>query len=253
MEEKIAVNLSGGEKLAAFRFWPEGRCNYVLITCHGFRGAKENGGRIFTFARRVNELGMGVVAFDFRGSGESDGEFFHLTLSRQADDLKGVINHVSREFDLPVICLGRSLGGATVLAGAAGDGRVRGYVFWSTPLDLPGTIKPILGPAYNELAAGREVELEDQGGRFKLGPGLVDDFKRHKMAYYVKQLAARPVLLVHGTNDEVVPSANAAALFAQAANAELYMVPGADHRFIELSRLREDITIRWLKKRFGGH
>ena len=46
--KNISISGGGQGNLAAYLFMPESDCRYVLIVCHGFRGAKENSGRIFS-------------------------------------------------------------------------------------------------------------------------------------------------------------------------------------------------------------
>ncbi|NLW90828.1 MAG: alpha/beta hydrolase, partial [Syntrophomonadaceae bacterium] len=126
-----------GRSIAACRSIPE--CDYIIIICHGFRGAKENSGKLVPFAKRLNNIGYGVLAFDFSGSGASDGDFKDITLSGQAEDLRCVINYVSSRYNQPIYLLGRSFGGTTVLAAGAGDTRVAGYILWSAPVLLEKT------------------------------------------------------------------------------------------------------------------
>ena len=133
MKERI-IETRDNKKLAAYLWEPAEGDKYVLVICHGFRGAKENGGKVFAFADKLKKVGVGVVAFDFRGCGNSEGDFAAVTLSRQGEDLQAVIDHVHQAYGLPVILLGRSMGGSSVLAGASGDERVAGYTFWSTPV-----------------------------------------------------------------------------------------------------------------------
>jgi pimeloyl-ACP methyl ester carboxylesterase len=82
--QNIKIINGRGEKLAAIIFRPGEDPHILVIICHGFRGGKENGGRIYPFAERLNQLGVAVIAFDFGGSGESEGEFSNMTLSGQS-------------------------------------------------------------------------------------------------------------------------------------------------------------------------
>ena len=118
--QSIWINNKYGEKLAAYLFLPEREPRFFLIVCHGFRGAKENGGRIYQFASRVNDLDGGVLAFDFSGSGASEGNYARMTLTRQADDLRSVIDYISSLYDLPLVLLGRSFGGVLLCGEAEG-------------------------------------------------------------------------------------------------------------------------------------
>lgn len=151
--QTISINNKHGERLAAYLFLPGLKPRFFLIVCHGFRGAKENGGRIYQFANRVNGLGGGLLAFDFSGSGKSEGDFLHMTLTRQADDLRCVIDYLSIHYNLPLVLLGRSFGGSTVIAGGTGE-KVLAYILWSTPVFLTKTFATMIPDEYNNLQAG---------------------------------------------------------------------------------------------------
>lgn len=244
--EATRIPSCGGQELSVLAFIPEQSCRYILIVCHGFRGVKENSGKIFAFAQRLNELGMGVYAFDFRGSGESDGDFADSTLSSQAADLACMVDFVHARHNLPVILLGRSFGGSTVLAGGSGDERVVGFILWSTPVKLPQTFAAMLEEAYGQLKAGQAVSFNDEGGDFIIGPGLIKDLAQHDINKYLHNIGKRPVLVIHGQEDELVDSGNAEYIAARLKNAQLYVVEHADHRFTDLTRYREDLTLAWI-------
>jgi putative redox protein len=249
--QEISI-IQAEERLAAYVFLPEDRFNYFLIISHGFRGTKENGGKIFDFAQRLNALGFAVLAFDFSGSGNSDGNFDDVSLSRQAKDLKAVMAYVNDKYHLPLILLGRSFGGSTVLAAGAGDERVAAYVFWSTPVRLQETFKTILGDEDREkIARGESISIRDDAGVYQIKPALFNDFAVHRMGEYMGSIKDRPVLIVHGLADEVVDPANARELYSKLTNAELVLVENADHRFVNKYREREEITIQWLQANFA--
>lgn len=217
-----------------------------MIICHGFRGAKENSGKLALFAERLNSIGCGVLAFDFSGSGSSDGEFRNVTLSGQARDLQRVIDYTCDQYSLPIYLLGRSFGGSTVLAAGAGDPRVRGFIIWSAPVYLHKTFAAMMTSAYDELSRGQNVVINDESGSFMLGPELIRDFDRHDMDDYLQQIGSRPILVIHGQDDETVDPENAWHIAEKAANARLHIVSGADHRFNGMTRDREDLTLQWL-------
>lgn len=246
----IRIQKPDNQGLAAYVFLPATDCSHIVIVCHGFRGTKENGGKIFSFAERLNQLGLGVYAFDFSGSGDSDGEFSEVTLTGQADDLARVIDHVYTNHQLPVILLGRSFGGSTVIKAGSNDARVAGCVLWSTPARLQDTFREMLGGAYYELEAGQGVCFSDEGGMFWIGPELIKDFACHDMEEYLRLLDERPVLIIQGRADETVDPVNAELIYACCRQADLILIAGADHRFSNRTREREDITIEWLQRKF---
>jgi alpha-beta hydrolase superfamily lysophospholipase len=247
MQDKVFITNQSGDKLAAWILTGKSEPVYIMVICHGFRGAKENSGKLIPFARRLNGLGIGVVAFDCRGSGESDGDFARVTLSRQVADLKLVLSYVRERFRLPVLLLGRSFGGSTVAAAAPYDDIVAGCIFWSAPVNLAGTFKHMLGDdAYYRLLKGETINIIDQNGEFPLQPDIVRDFERHDLLSCLKTLDM-PVLAIHGGQDEVVHSDNARTIAGTVKHGELELVAEADHRFTEFIRERENLTLAWIK------
>ncbi|CFX78298.1 Alpha/Beta hydrolase fold [Syntrophomonas zehnderi OL-4] len=246
--QTISIENKVGHKLAAYLFMPESKPQLFLVVCHGFRGAKENSGRIFDFAKRVNELGMGVLAFDFSGSGASEGDFSTMTLSRQASDLKAVIDYLHIKYDLPVVLLGRSFGGSTAIAAGAEDERVAAFILWSTPVFLEETFTVMILDEFKNLSSEQPIHIQDDAGEFDLESGFIKDFAHHDIDRYLMAMQNRPVLIIHARDDEVVPVKNAVYMQQKLPHAQLSLVEEAGHRFLSKTKLREDITLEWLQK-----
>jgi len=244
--QNIEIVNNRGEKLAAMIFRPAEEPRILVIVCHGFRGGKENGGRIFQFADRLNQLGIAVLAFDFSGSGESEGDFVSITLSQQASDLKSVVDYACAQFTVPIILLGRSFGGSTVIVEGAGDKRIDGFVLWSTPIFMTETFSAMMPAEYNRMQKGQIVAVCDDFGCFELGPELVLDFASHDMDEYLQAIGDRSVLIIQSKDDELVPPENAQYMQKRLKNVSLCLVEEAGHRFLEKTALREDMTIDWL-------
>jgi len=246
----LNINNKYQEKLSAYLFEPPETGKYMVVICHGFRGAKENGGKIVAFAEKLQQLGMGVLAFDFSGSGSSEGQFSRITLSRQAADLQQVIDFVDSQFSLPIILLGRSFGGSTVLAGGSGDQRIAGYILWSAPVNLEQTFAAIMPDEYKLMQSGQSVLIRDEAGEYELQPELVQDFYHHNMDSYLREIQSKPVFIVHASDDEVVNSENAFYMQERLENCSLFIADNAGHRFLDKTALREAITIEWLRNTF---
>lgn len=247
--EKFYIAKKDGGYLSALKTIPQD-AQYMLIACHGFLGGKENRGRIFPFSRQLNGQGFGVLAFDFTGCGESPGEFAAITLERQIKDLETVTGYVQKEIKLPIILLGRSFGGSTVISLEQNLTLVAGYVLWSAAIDLINTFKTFLGPKYYMLENGQTVWIEDGGTRFELKPGLVAGFKKVKPEDRLLNLKSKPVFICHGRADEVVDHENAVYAHERLPLSTLRLVKEADHSFTDFVELREEITLEWLTGNF---
>lgn len=253
MMQRIFIPLDEEQSLAALLFSPASAARAVLIVCHGFRGGKENGGQIIPFAQALTDRGLLVVAFDFSGCGESSGEFSPITLSRQVRDLEQVCAYVQSNYNLPQMVLGRSFGGSTAIAAASCLPGVSAYILWSAPFDLNATFALILDQDYERLAAGDSVIMADEAGSFKLEPDLLADMQNHNMSQGLQAMLGKPVLLVHGEDDEVVPVENVRQIAAHLPDAALYIIPGADHRFSEHIQQRQAITLGWIDTCFPAN
>lgn len=248
--QQISINNRSDLKLSALLSVPaDPHC--LVIACHGFRGAKENGGRIYSLGEKLKQIGMGLLAFDFQGSGQSEGQYSDLTLTRQAGDLQDVINYADQQFQLPIIVLGRSFGGSTILAGASQDDRIVGYIFWSTTVFLKETFTGLNPALASQVEKGNTIMLTDEGGNYELDPDLFQDFANHNMDDYLRAIGNRPVLIVHGLADEMVPTKNAQHIAQLLPQAQLNLLEGADHRFTQHTAQREDLSIQWLAGHWG--
>jgi fermentation-respiration switch protein FrsA (DUF1100 family) len=201
-----------------------------LVLCHGFpvlpSGARHSGEGYPEFAARLaNEAGWAVLTFTFRGAGASEGDF---SLAGWLADLRAAVDRLAVEEDVGGVWLaGFSTGGALALCGAAEDERVRGVAALAAPAD------------FGDWAADPRRFL-DECRRVGLvrTPGFPPDvdawarqLKEVRPLALVAKVPPRPLLLVHGSDDQVVPLSDARALAdAAEGHCELRVVTSAGHR-----------------------
>ena len=254
--QDIKITNRRGLKLAALLFRAEGSCEHggstapLVIVCHGFTGGKEGGGGALAMAGELAGLGFDTLLFDFTGCGGSGGDWEEITLSRQIDDLGAVVDWARAAGYGRIILNGRSFGGATVLAHAAADRGIAAVCTWAAvarPLRLFSSLavkQPDLsGPA------GERIDLDDGTGAVRLPLGFFHDLQRHDLPGCAARLSPRPLLLIHGSADELVPLADAQLLFDAAGDPKkLVLVENADHRFTHHRRQVWDIFFNWLRR-----
>lgn len=183
-----------------------------VITCHGLFSSKDTD-KFLSIAEIFTDRGIAVIRFDFGGCGESSGSIADTTVTGRLAELTTVVQF-ARQHQLlgPRLgLLGSSLGGYLSLLHAAQDKSIRALSVWATPFSLPGLRDSI--PAA-ELSVLKEDFFID-AGRFDL---------LHLLP------ALHTVLIIHGSQDEIVPPAHAEKIYHLAGPPkEIESIPGGDH------------------------
>jgi len=224
---------------------PGARALPTVVVLHGFKGFMD-WGFYPELTRRLNARGLGVVRFNFSGSGVGEDRerftdepaFFANTPSREVDDVERVRawldSGAAPEVDARRLALlGHSLGGAVALLHAARRGDYLAFVGWASVATFrrfPSEVEALWRrQGFVEIPNVRTKEI------LRLGLGWLEDLDRHARALDVLAAGRRltsPTLLLHGTDDEAVPLAEGRALAeALAPRARLELVEGANHTF----------------------
>jgi putative redox protein len=221
----------------------------VVVVCHGFTGSKEGGGRALTMAEELGRLGYSTFLFDFSGCGESEGHFSDISLSNHINDVKCAVDFCHAFGFKSIITMGRSFGGAAVLCHGGTEKKVAGVSSWSAPADPSNHFSGYLnGTAPHERDL---VPLTGQGGAVFVKKSFFDDLSRHDVIDRVSLLSPRPLLVVHGEDDSVVPLAAAKIILAAAGEPKaLKIIPGADHQYTGHYQEVWKTFFSWLRSHF---
>jgi pimeloyl-ACP methyl ester carboxylesterase len=202
----------------------------LVISCHGMLSGKD--GTKHRLLAEALSPELPVLRFDFAGRGESEGSLFDMSYSSQVEDLLAVLDWAGAQGVERIGLFGSSMGGAVALLAAARDERVVAIA------TLAAVAHPELIDERHPEAAGlwhRQGYIDTPEG--KLGKGFYDDSLSHDVISAVRILHA-PLHVVHGEEDDVVPSSDAHDIASAARAAALDLVPGAGHRFDEPQYLR---------------
>ncbi|PKM81584.1 MAG: alpha/beta hydrolase [Firmicutes bacterium HGW-Firmicutes-14] len=220
--------------------------NPALIICHGFRGNMTGSGRAVHLAERFCTLNIPTLRFDFSGTGESEGDFADITLSKYIENLSAAVDFVSSVTKGKIVVLGRSFGGTTAICHAALDIRVGAVCTWAAPSDLTETF---IERARDLLDGPEDVFTIPEGDDFYLlKRGFFNDLARYDVLGAASRVSPRPLLIVHGTSDETVPFIQGVRLYeaARKPKSRLFVKEG-DHRFNAHYNLVEQETVRWVE------
>lgn len=215
-------------------------CHGIPAECHD---PKDRGYPLL--AERICREGMAALIFNFRGTGASGG---NLDLLGWPRDLKAAIDYLSAlpEVDSSRLSLlGFSGGAAVSIYMAAQDKRVSSVASCACPAEFASLIKDDDPQSvinhFCDIGAIRDKDSPPSVD------GWLDGFRSVSPIGYVADIAPKPLLLVHGNKDEVVPVSHAYKLYAQAGEPkQIIIVDGAEHRLRQNDRAMA-IVIDWLK------
>ena len=219
--EEVVVESSTGARLAG-RFF-HGREDATIVLLHGYGGNQDE---LLPLADQLHDAGYSIFTYDQRGCGGSTGE---VTFgAREQDDLVSVVDYLASRPDVDAERLGAfgySMGGATAIMTAAREPRIKGVVADSAWSDVHAWLKPSVKDSFVH-PRDRFTALSLQLAELRTGIDL-DDLRP---ADVIGRISPRPVLLVHGRADEVVPAAEAERNHGAAQEPkELVLVSGAGH------------------------
>ena len=252
----------------------------LLIFCHGFKGFKD-WGHFQLLCHELASAGQAVVKFNFSHNGMSISSKFDFddleafaenNYIKEIEDISLLIDHLESDplfegiidFD-NISILGHSRGGSTAILAGLGDERVKRLITWAAVADLEERL-----PVDDEL-----LEWQTKGVRYVLNGRTAQEMPMHYQ--FVESLIAnsdnlslekqlkesdKPLLIIHGENDEAVPLEHAYALQVWQPKAELECIPNAGHTFggshpfeeEELPKHSQqaiDATIDFLKRHSG--
>lgn len=200
----------------------------AVVIVHGFPGGVDGAGSTAASLpelgdRIANELDWLVLVPALRGAGESEGNF---SLGGWLDDVIAAIAHL-RATERPggIWLAGFGTGGALCIASAAKDPAIKGVAALAVPADFADWASQ----PRRLLQHSRSIGLI----RDPAYPPAFDSWARElrtiRADRSVAAVAPRPVLIVHGTDDESVPAFDARVVADAHGSAELRMLAGAGH------------------------
>ena len=199
--DAITVETADGERLRVWKMHaPSPRANVVY-----FHGNGANLSNWLPILTGIVKRGYSVVAFDYRGFGKSTGRPTERGLYRDVD---AIVTHVKpdRSESIATLYWGRSLG-ATMAAYAA-------------------TVQPPDGMILESGFVNARSAIRDSPILVALS---VFSSYRFPTAEFVNR-ANRPVLVMHGNRDRVIPFARGRELFdALTVPKQFFVIEGGDH------------------------
>jgi pimeloyl-ACP methyl ester carboxylesterase len=212
---EISFAAAGDPTIAAWYTPSRNRAAVILI--HGTEAERST---LLPELRFLAESGFGVLAFDCPGQGASGGKTHWGVAERRAIGAAAAWLTRRDEVDPNRIgALGMSMGAYILTQEAVNDGRLRALVLAALPHEIA---------AFTWLANGRWGLLSELPAYLALRAGGTPLDMPPKDV--IGAISPRPVLIIGGELDPLVPQRMAKLMFAAARDPkELYIVPAAHH------------------------
>ena len=240
----------GGLTIRGTEYRPEGENLPVAIVSHGFMAWQDT---VRQYAKELVRMGYCAYCFDFCGGsvmkkGKSDGATTDMSVLTEVQDLEAVIEYVQ---SLPytgneLLLMGCSQGGfVSALVAAKHPGLVNKLVLFYPALCIPDDARA--GKMMFAKFDPTNIPERINCGPMKLGRCYVADVIGMDPYEEIKSYRG-PVLIVHGTKDNIVNPDYARQAQRAYPNAELHIIEGGAHGF---SKKHDAIAIAHIR-RFAG-
>jgi putative redox protein len=195
--------------------------------------------------RLAAEMGWLAMALAFRGCGDSEGSF---SLAGWLDDLGAAVGYLRENEPVTGVWLaGFGTGGALALCAAAVDPDVRGVATLGAPADFDDWASH----PKRLLEHARDVGMIDEPTYPSDFDAWAGELKELRAVACAQRLAPRPLLVVHGSDDDLVPVFDARVLVDAHGAAELRIMNGAGHRVRHDPRAVA-VLLGWLDRESSG-
>ena len=182
------------------------------------------------YALAIAKMGYAAYCFDFCGGSDkskSDGKTDEMTVFTEVEDLRAVVKTVkSQGYVEPseVYLLGSSQGGlvSALLADECPDD-FAGMILFYPAFNIPEMVKMFSG-------FGDWGDFGDFGGMMSMSEAYINSIKDFDVWSHIGKFS-KPVCIIHGTADMIVPIANSEKAVGLYPSATLNKIEGANHGF----------------------
>jgi alpha/beta superfamily hydrolase len=220
----------------------------ALCICHGVpakRTPDPTDRGYALLAELFSSHGFVVLIFNFRGSGDSEGNFDILGWTR---DLAAAVDYLYRAETVDksrLSVMGFSGGAAASIYSAARDERITSLVSCACPARFFDIAE--FSRIEEFLEHSRQIGIIRDDGF----PPSVDEwaggFAEISPLKWIGRIAPRPILIVHGANDETVDPGHARELYEEAGEPkDIAIIEGGEHK-LRLSEPAVNAALSWLK------
>ena len=235
MAEKTFMFVGGaGTQLTGHLEPPEGTPRGWAIFAHCFTCGKDSRAAVHV-SRALSRSGIGVLRFDFAGTGISGGMGGEVSFASDVQDLRSAATAMAAAGMSPSLLVGHSLGGTAAIIAAADLPDVAAVATIGAPADLQHILR-FFGPNdLDTIASEGEASVDIAGRPFVIRRSFLEALEEIDVEKALATLR-RPVLVMHSPLDQVVGIDHASRIFVASRHPKSFIsLDTADHLLTDLA------------------
>ncbi|WP_433952003.1 bifunctional alpha/beta hydrolase/OsmC family protein [Brevundimonas diminuta] len=180
-------------------------------------------------ARALSRAGIGVLRFDFAGTGIASSAEEAVSFASDVDDLRAAAEAMAASGMPPALLVGHSLGGTAAIVAAAELPDVAAVVTIGAPADLQHILRVFRPGDLEAIASEGEASVEIAGRPFLIRRSFLETIEGVDIEKSIAALR-RPVLVMHSPVDQVVGIEHASRIFVASRHPKSFVsLDRADH------------------------
>lgn len=223
-----------GSQLSGHLEPPEGTPRGWAMFAHCFTCGKDNRAA-FHISRALSRAGIGVLRFDFAGTGLGGRTVEPVSFTSDVGDLRAAAKAMAFAGMAPSLLVGHSLGGIAAIVAAAELPDIAAVATIGAPADLQHILRVFRPIDLDTIASEGEASVEIAGRTFLVRRSFLEEIERIDVENSISSLR-RPVLVMHSPLDQVVGIDHASRIFVAARHPKSFVsLDTADHLLTDVA------------------
>lgn len=225
----------------------------AVLMCHGFGGHKTGRYRIYVLlSEMLAKAGIASFRFDFRCSGDSEGDFTEMTLDGEVSDTLLATDYLEKNPHVDssrMGILGRSLGGIVAILAAKRNKKFKSLALWSPAFNGKQWLEKWMIVQNPNISKDSKEEIMRFNGQLA-NEKFLKQFFAVEIDSELAALDHLPLLHIHGEQDFEVDMNHADHYFKCRENASgqtcMIRLPNTDHDFTNPKERQFALEETWL-------